>query len=54
MGGWVGGWVGRGGAGGSNELLWVWGRWVDGWMEEEEEEEEEVFICTSSSSHIFD
>ena len=46
VGGWVGGWVnelfsytweGRGGRGGSNELLWVgsgWvGGWVGGWME---------------------
>ena len=32
---WVGGWVdgyweGRGDRGGSNEVLWAWGRWVSG------------------------
>ena len=48
VGGWVGGWLsfsfmyvsvleGRGRGGGSNELLWVGGGWVDGEIEEEEE-----------------
>ena len=30
MGGWVGGWEGRGGREGENELLWVAGGWVGG------------------------
>ena len=37
MGGWVGGWavrwMERGGAGGSNELLFVLYGWVGGWNE---------------------
>ena len=35
LGGWVGGWVGglgRGGRGGSNEVLWAWIGWVGGWV----------------------
>ena len=34
VGGWVGGWldwVGGGRVGGSNEVLWVSGGWVDAW-----------------------
>ena len=30
--GWVGGWVGRGERGGSNEVLFVWIGWVGGWV----------------------
>ena len=29
---WVGGWVGGGERGGSNELLWVGNGWVGGWV----------------------
>ena len=35
MGGWVV-WMGRGGGGGLNELLWVLGGWVGGWVGGEE------------------
>ena len=30
---WVGGWVGGGGGGGVNELLWAFYGWVGGWVD---------------------